>query len=657
MKRFLSFLTAGAIALGLVFSAPIAVAADEYLGEEGLEGAVVITIVHTNDIHGRFLPTGSVIGIDTVAAIYASLENAILVDAGDTIHGLPFVNLGQGQNAIELMNLAGYSLMAPGNHEFNFGWERLVELEGLANFPLTAANVLQDGAPLFQQFVVFEIAGVSVGFFGLTTPATPEATHPDNVIGLYFGCPVTHARNAVDALQSEGADVIIALAHLGVDGYAGWTSTRLAEEVEGLHLIVDGHSHTLFESGNLVGDVLIAQTGAHLSNVGIVEIVMLDGELVSITASVIDHEYARENFAPVADVTAALDRLNAEMDEALNEVVGYMPITLYGDSPEHRATLRGEEVLIGNLIADTMRWASGADLTLMNSGGIRYHFHAGDVTIGDVIEVLAFPNYIVVVEITPYLLREALENGVSNMPGNGRFPQVSGFSFVFDQFANDGERVLSISVDGEELDLNDQSTVFTLAINDFQAAGGDGYTTFVGLARVSEAGLQSEVFVDYLREVGLEGRIFELEGRIENVGVESVVEEEPAVEEEVVEYEALEEEVYVEEVLVEYEVLVEELVEETVEEEVEEVVVEEVVVVVEEPAPAPAPAPAGTGTVVNASFLNVRNASGIHGTAIAYLPAGTVVTILESAGVDFVWHRISYGNIEGWVFSGFIQLN
>jgi len=483
---------------------------------------VTITIFHTNDIHGRFESAGASMGIDTIAAIYAWRENAILVDAGDTVHGLPFVNLSKGGNAVELMNMAGYSLMVPGNHEFNFGWERLVELGEMADFPFIAANVIKDGQPLFQPYHIITVAGIRLGFFGLATPDTPVTTHPNSVIGIDFTDPVEASRRSVAALQAAGVDVVIALAHLGFDpdNYSGneWP-LRIAAQVSGIDLFIDGHSHTLIPYGHLVNDVLIVQAGEHGQWLGMVEIEFIDGEVYNMTASLIHRDYAFENFTPQANITAAIERMNEGLDLVFAEVVGYTPVTLYGDGGGHRENLRAREVPIGNLIADAMRWATDADMTLLNSGGIRCHFHAGDITIGDVIRVLAFPNYVVVKEISPAQLREALENGVSFMPvASGRFPQVSGFSFTFDPAREVGDRVLGISVDGQALNLDDTATTFTIAINDFKAAGGDGYTTFVGLTQVGQAGLESEVFIDYLAATDLNTRNLGLEGRIVNVG-------------------------------------------------------------------------------------------------------------------------------------------
>ena len=516
MRKILCFISALAVAIALLSCAPTRVVTRR----AAPAGFTTITIFHTNDIHGRFVRAGSSMGIDTIAAIYAQHPNAILVDAGDTVHGLPFANLNEGRNAVELMNMAGYSLMVPGNHEFNFGWETLLELERMANFPFLAANIFMDGQPLFQPYHIANIGGIYVGFFGLTTPDTPVTTHPNNVIGIDFTDPVEASRRSVAALQAEGVHMIVALAHLGFNPENArgdeWP-LRIAAEVPGIDLIIDGHSHTLIPNGHWTNDVLVVQSGEHAEWLGMVQVVLLNGAVYEMTASVIHRDYALANFEPQASVTAAIERMNAELSIAFSEVVGYTPITLFGDGGGHRDNLRSREVPIGNLVADSVVWATGANMALVNSGNIRYHFHAGNITIGDVIQVLAFPNYVIVVEITPAQLRQALENGVSLMPGNGRFPQVSGFSFVFDQSAPEGSRIISVNVGGQALNLNDTTTTLTLAINDFVAAGGDGYTIFTGLTQVGQAGLQSDIFIDYLTTTDLTARNLGLEGRIVNV--------------------------------------------------------------------------------------------------------------------------------------------
>ena len=630
------------------------------------EEVTTVTILHTNDIHGRFVPSSTSMGIDTVAAINALWENAILVDAGDTFHGLPFVNFGQGENAVELMNLAGYSLFTPGNHDFNFGIDRLLELENMADFGFISANIFREGDLVFDAYSIIEIAGIRLGFFGLSNPDTPIVTHPDNVAGLYFGNPVEAARDAVYALQAQDVDVIIALAHLGIDGDA-W-SIEIALDVPGIHLIIDGHSHSALADGLWVEDVLLVQAGAHYRYLGAVEIYLTDEGYVYMAAFLIDSETAVESFEALASVSAVIEEMNAELDSILDLVVGYSPVTFYGDSPEHRAALRSSEVPLGNLVADSMRWATAADFGFANSGGIRYHLYEGDVTMGDIIAVLAFFNYAVVLEITPAELLIALENGVSNMPGNGRFPQVSGFSFVFDQDAEEGSRVVSVSVDGEELDLNDTTTRFTIVVNDFMAAGGDGYDIFMELPRVSEAGTQDELLIAYmaiadLTTIGIEGRIIDL-SVLEDADVTATAAELEVEAAEVYEAYEVAEAYETAEYYIEEPAAIAELDEPVIItapisiEPITAAVELEAVRIIEPLEQAPAPITALTvatrGTVVNCWFLNVRADSNPQANVLGTLRVGEVINILESR---FGWHRFETPNLSGWVYGGYIEIN
>ena len=574
-----------------------------------------ITIYHTNDIHGRFEPTNAAIGIDTVAAIVAGTENAILVDAGDTIHGLPFVQFSEGMNAVQLMNIAGYSFFAPGNHEFNYGIHRLIELEQYMDFQLLSANVFwaDSGELIFNAYATMEIAGVTLGFFGLTTPDTPIVTHPRNVANVYFGNPVPAAEAAIAALQAAGADVIIAITHLGDEG-SNYTSVGLANAVDGLHLIVDGHTHNLFPEGMLVNDTLIVMAHEHGTHVGRVEIVV--GDEVTLTATVINHETARANFEPMAEVTALIEEMQAEVEVLFQEVVGFTPIYLDGSRPG----IRIQEMPLGNLIAASMAYVSDAQLAIMNSGGIRETIEAGDITAGSIQATLAFNNPIMVVEITSAVLWDAMENSVYLWPVDaGRFPQIYGFSFEFDGYAEPGSRIRSITVNGQAINQNDTSTTFTIAVTDFMAAGGDGFSMLIDLPRVLETGvIGSEAFLTFLPTVNFDA--VGIHGRIVQVGeyaeVEAIVE-----------------------------------------------IVELPVEVVAVPMPvAPvlptAPAVSGTATVINCRYLFVRSTPEMDEVnIIRAIRAGSVVVVLESVGPRYQWHRIQMGELEGWVWGRYLQFN
>ena len=247
-----------------------------------LAGTTKLTIVHTNDTHAR-VKWGEGLGFAKISAIIKEVKrdnpNTLVLDAGDTFHRQTIATLNKGESIALLMNAIGYDAMVPGNHDFNYGYERLVELNKMTNFPILAANVRkEDGSSLLDAFIIKKIGGLKVGIFGLVTPETIYATNPKNVEGLTFINPVEAARLMVEALKNE-TDFIIALTHLGMNPSSVFTSIRVAQEVEGIDLIIDGHSHTVLEQGLKVGKTLIVSTGEYSKNLGIVNLYCKTAEL------------------------------------------------------------------------------------------------------------------------------------------------------------------------------------------------------------------------------------------------------------------------------------------------------------------------------------------------------------------------------------------
>jgi 2',3'-cyclic-nucleotide 2'-phosphodiesterase (5'-nucleotidase family) len=511
-----------------------------------------VTIFHTNDMHGRFVSTGAnIVGMDAIAAMYAATDNAILVDAGDTIHGLPFVNLSRGLDAVELMSAAGYRLMAPGNHEFNFGYARLLELAALADFEVISANAFRGGQLLFAPTSIVEIDGVTIGFIGLSNPNTGILTNANNVRGITFGDFVVAAEQGVAELQAAGVDFIVALAHLGsgvrdefrIDGFA----FELAEAVSGIDIIVDGHSHTRHVEGLLHNDVLIVQAGGNAAFLGRVDITVADGEIVDITATTLNRADIVEELGleqetrPMFGLTASIlvgefgDLLRDLMDEQeayLGVVVAQLPEALGVEN------IRAEEMPAGNLVADAMLWATNADIALQNGGGLRAPgLPLGDVTVGSLYTFLPFGSIVVTVELTSAQIWAMLNHSLGALTGDipsGGFLQVAGISFTFNPDAPFGARVTSATVGGVELDPQGTAR-FMVALPSFVATeqqpgvGGDGFPLPVGVEWVEEFQTLDEVLVDFLNSDAFAVPV--VEGRIAVAVAAEYVAEEPAVEE------------------------------------------------------------------------------------------------------------------------------
>jgi len=468
-----------------------------------------IILLHTNDTHGRVAGNDTdVIGIDRIAAIHAGLPNSILLDAGDALHGLPIATLLRGADIVALMGKAGYDAMAVGNHEFNYGWARLRELRDMADFPLLASNIQKDAAFLLDDTAMIEVDGVKIGLFGLTTEGAAHSTMPAYVEGLAFEDAVATAKAKVGDLRGQGAHVVVALCHLGCVPCEGGTLTpELAREVPGIDVIIDGHSHTLLPEGMAENGVLIAQAGDNGKYLGKVTIALENGKITAKTASLIDYEQAQET-PPDEAVAARLAEILAEQKVILQEPVGESA----NDMSSARAPgVRTQEMPLGSLVADAYREAAAADIAVANGGDIRADLKAGTVTKGDIISVLPFGNTLMMKAVTPALLREALENGVSGIvldangkidneqSPQGRFLQVSGFCFSYDPAAPVGERVVSITLDdGTQLLLDDDTTSLRLAGTNYVMTGGDSYTMLGELPVERELGAADEALAAFI---------------------------------------------------------------------------------------------------------------------------------------------------------------
>jgi len=485
----------------------------EVVEEPATDEEVMISIVHTNDTHARVEAGGyDGMGFERVATIVSQIEaanpNTLVLDAGDAFHGQTIATLNEGESIVKIFNEIGYDVMTPGNHDFNYGKERLLELDEMAEFPIVAANVYYDDYSEFLPgFTVKEIDGVKVGIFGIATPETVYKSHPANTEGLEFFDPVIASKLMVAKLEDD-VDVIVGLVHLGLDESSIHTSRLVAENVEGIDLIVDGHSHTELPEGLMVGNTLIAQAGGYDNNVGIVDLVVKNGMVTSKSARLINKEEAAE-LEPDPAITAIIAEVKEANDLITEEFVSENSIELVGE----REFVRTGETNLGNLITDSMVEFTGADVALTNGGGIRASIPAGDITVGDVITVLPFGNYVVTIDVTGAEIVEALEHGLSAYPETlGAFPHIAGMNVVFDPSQEAGSRVVEVTIGGEELDME---ATYSLATNDFLAAGGDDYTMFGGKELTALYPGLDEILVEYIREYGTEGS--PVEGRIQTV--------------------------------------------------------------------------------------------------------------------------------------------
>ena len=500
-------------------------------------------ILHSNDVHG------AVEGYAYIKALKDDYEekgaSVILVDAGDFSQGTTYVSTSKGMDAVTMMNAAGYDVATLGNHEFDYGYAQLRENLDKADFKVLCADVFdEDGNPIYDSGVIFKVGSLKIGFFGLETPEAQTKANPALIKGLRFlsGDDLYRQTQAVvDALREKGADIVIGLVHLGVDGESTPNrSTDLWAHTSGIDALIDGHSHTVMEKGE--NGESIQSTGTAFANIGVIVIdnatkTIEDNHLVSTEGLAKDEEVA-------AAAEAIIDRVNAEYDIVFASSL----VELNGDREPGNRT---EETNLGDLITDAMMWTilredgaltvdEGHTVAVTNGGGIRAWIHSGDVTKKDVNTVLPFGNTIAVVYVKGSELLEALEASTYCTPISlGGFPQVSGIEYTVDTtkaYDKNSEtypastyygpasiqRVTITSVNGTPFNADDTYAVIT---NNFVAAGGDTYYAFASSTDQFDTGIVlDEAVMDYITEVlgGVIGEKYaEPEGRITVITEES----------------------------------------------------------------------------------------------------------------------------------------
>ncbi len=498
-KWFTSLLLSTGLLVGSIGTA----AAAEEPAKDAAAAAPIgkhITILHTNDMHARAVASSPEMGFAKVKGIFNQYRSqnpdTLTLDAGDAVHGTPFATLVRGESIVKVMNEMGYDAMVPGNHEFNYGWNRLVELSQMLKFPMLSSNVKKsDGNDLLKPYTIKEIDGVKIGIIGFSTPETAYKTSPKNVEGLTFADPAVEAKKMVDELKDK-TDVIVAVGHLGEDKSTMDTSLKLVKEVPGIDVFIDGHSHTVLEHGlNADNNTLIASAGEYTKYVGVVDLWVDGGKVVKKEAKLVD-EKAAADIKPDDKVASLVASIQKEQEPILKEKVGETPVKLEGS----REKARTSETNLGDLLADAMRDVSKSDIAMTNGGGIRASIEAGTITKGDIVTVLPFGNQIVQLKVTGEDIVAALENGVSDYPeSKGGFPQVSGVSFQIDKSKPKGSRVHTVRVGDKALD---PKATYTLATNDFMSIGGDQYTMFSKYPQAGMYGALDEALITYIQKGG-----------------------------------------------------------------------------------------------------------------------------------------------------------
>ncbi len=441
----------------------------------------------------------------------AANPNTIYVFDGDMLSPSILSGFDKGQNTIDLTNMVPFDIAVPGNHEFDFGVDNFLEKMAASNYPWAAVNITNgDGSPVegLGGVMMKDIEGLKVALIPVAQDTTPEVTSSGD---LKFGDTVDTAVAAAKQARADGAEFVIGVVQTDKTNDAALIKSGAFD------VIMSGDDHSYATSYD--GRTAYVETS-------------IDGEFLSpvdIAVSVTEKDGKRKvrwvpnfrfidtlNVTPDPESQALVDKFQAQLDESLNIPLG----PTEGPLDSRRNVVRGEESAMGNLIADAMRDATGADIAIANGGGIRGDrtYDAGTVlTRRDILTELPFGNATVLTELPGSQVLAAIENGVSQVEkGSGRFPQVSGLEYVYDPSAPAGSRVVSIKVNGEDLDMD---KVYKVAVNNYILGGGDGYSALGGgkvLIDAANGNLLANDVMNYIEKNGK--AMAKVEGRIKTVG-------------------------------------------------------------------------------------------------------------------------------------------
>ncbi|MFG3431232.1 bifunctional metallophosphatase/5'-nucleotidase [Lysinibacillus fusiformis] len=511
--------------------------------------------MHSNDTHANLANIAR--KVTAVKEVRAKKPNALLLDAGDVFSGTLYFNEFKGQADLAFMNLMKYDVMTFGNHEFDLGatpegHQALVDFIKGSQFPFVSSNVdfSKDTkfTGLFTDFIssepqngkiyngiIKEVNGEKVGIFGLTTAETKDISSPGSIA---FEDYITEAKKAVKAFEDKGVNKIIALTHIGFDDNPAYDNDQiLAKSVEGIDVIVGGHSHTQLDKPvvvdkNIAGQAnaatLIVQAYQYNDYLGTLDVTFNNKGVV------VAHNGALLKVADYAEDAQALATLKPFKDkvEELSNTETGASASIALDNPRTggdntKPSVRKNETPLGNLITDGMlkkakQYNNDVIMALQNGGGIRAGINQGPITVGEVITVLPFGNTLATMSLTGKELKEALEVSVGQYPAeNGGFLHVSGAKVEFDSSKAKGQRIVKVSYmdgQGKYVEIQDNVT-YTIATNAFTAKGGDGYDVFKKAyeeGRVTDLGLSDwENLAEHITSLGtvnpkVEGRVIDV---------------------------------------------------------------------------------------------------------------------------------------------------
>ncbi len=494
MRKLLSLILALAMCVSLMGcgaaqQAETTVPAETTTATEAAAATEDVVILYTNDVHTYI---DGALSYDVIAGLKAELEeqygNVLLVDAGDAIQGTAYGSMDKGETIVKLMNAADYDLATLGNHEFDYGMEGCMNAIEWAEFPYVSCNFYHEengvkGESVLPAYQMFDIGGRKIAFVGITTPESFTKSTPayfqDEAGNYIYGISggedgaalYADVQAAVDAAHAEGANMVIALGHLGDDPASQpWTSEEVIANVSGLTAFIDGHSHSTVV-GKDVNGTLLTQTGEYFNAIGMM---LIDGETGSITTDLIGYEEILETvkdengevvlnedgkeetevvgyalassfelgttWCSDAEVAAIQTAWIEEISTQLGQSIGSAAVVFDNYDADGSRLVRSQETNTGDFAADALYYlfdnmGLDVDAAIMNGGGVRNKAVTGELSYLTAKSIHSFGNVACLQTITGQQLLDALEWGARSAGTGeecGGFLQVSGITYKID---------------------------------------------------------------------------------------------------------------------------------------------------------------------------------------------------------------------------------
>jgi len=436
-----------------------------------------IVILYENDVHCSITGYAQIAGWRDAINL-ADTAYAAAVSVGDFLQGSTIGAISKGQYVIDVMRHVGYDAIALGNHEFDYGIDRMTSLLQQLDAPVICANyyTTDAAAPCYAPYVMHQYGNRLVAFVGALTPETMLLeryafydSEGHQLADLRQDDFYELVQQAVSDARHAGADYVVLLSHVGEQTQSmGFDSHQLVTHISGIDVVLDGHTHSVIEAETVTDaagkPVVVTQTGTQFANIGKL-LITADGHIsVSLTPT---SDVPYESSA----VTAAIDAVNSLVDEQTRQAVGITDFPLVV-SENGEWVVRSSETNMGDLVTDALRHVMQADIALVNGGGIRNDIAAGTITYGDIVSVLPFFNPLLKIRATGEEIISTLRQCCANTPeSDGDFPQCSGIRFTIHTHSHTIDHVQIQLPDGTYADIDPDAT-YTVALTDYCHHGG-----------------------------------------------------------------------------------------------------------------------------------------------------------------------------------------